>query len=41
MWKCNIESPDIEIEESLKGFIQVVEELIASKCTEKAQEPSN
>lgn len=70
MWKCNIESTDIEIEESLKGFsklrvllkeqiqdsqmkkktfavlhtegfIQTVEELIASKCTEKAQEPSN
>ncbi|MGB7606614.1 MAG: P-loop NTPase fold protein [Lutisporaceae bacterium] len=70
MWKCNIESPDIEIEESLKGFsklrdllkeqiqdsqmnkktfavlhtegfIQAVEELIVSKCTEKAQEPSN
>ncbi|RJE47197.1 MULTISPECIES: P-loop NTPase fold protein [unclassified Dehalobacter] len=70
MWKCNIESSDIQIEESLKGFsklrdllkeqiqdsqmkkktfavlhtegfIQAVEELIASKCTEKDQELSN
>ena len=70
MWKCNIESPDIEIEESLKGFsqlkdllkeqiqdsqmkkktfavlhterfIQAIEELITSKCTEKAHEQSN
>lgn len=70
MWKCNIESPDIQVDKSLKGFsklrdllkeqiqdsqmkkktfaalhterfIQAVEELIASKCTEKAQELSN
>ncbi|HBV68313.1 MAG TPA: hypothetical protein DEF04_09105 [Clostridiales bacterium] len=70
MWKCNIESPDIQVDKSLKGFsklrdllkekkrriqmkkktfavlhterfIQTVEELIASKCTEKAQELSN